>query len=486
MNERDETKTLETTPPLNEIYFKFKYRLSVVDVKCIKNHRLALDPFHHMFLAVYKFFHVLDQYMDQTPLRNDKSLVELLSNKETHGYHYVVIGIKDIPHAKNIIYELFTNDTFHTFWKEISFLDMKSSSLLDQQMRLVAKCCPNLKSLSIKSCKYITDIGIQYIAIGCPNLETIDISRSPTDQHGGNITDQVLADLTQACTKLKDINISFCQNVGDLGFESIAENCPGVHTIRAAGCSQLTDKSVSIVSSELSHLRTLNLDGCLNLTVVFFSKALSNICLREISTENCHRISDLNMKTTEIPAILPSLSAYRIQSRVRHLTMSDCTKVDDGFVINLSDFCPELKFLDVRGCHKLTDKAIDVLVKKCTLLEKLDISGGSARQAAMKLTDASCSSIAEYCKRLKHLCIAKNPNITLKTFVDLFDGHPQITIGVTCVRRGIGITYNELNDLANRLTPDLLFSYHSVDRSEKVERIGAAFTGNVFLHLKRK
>ena len=487
MTDRHEPKSLGIMTPhtLKEIHFKYKHGRSIVDVICIKNHRLSSDPVHHMLLAVYNFFHVFGHYMDQTHSHNDRSLVDLLSNTEHKQYHYTITGFKDRNNATALLYDLLTKDTFNAFWKEVSFLDLKSCSLLDQQMRLVAKCCPNLKSLSIKSCKYITDIGVQYICIDCSNLETIDLSRSPTDEHGGNITDQGLADLTQACTQLKDINISNCQNVGDLGFTNIAINCPGIQTIHANGCLQLTDKSVAKVSSESSHLRTLSLDGCLQLTVVFFSKALSNLSLREISTENCHRISDLNMKTTEIPAILPNLPGYRIQSRVRHLTMSFCTQVDDNFVINLSHFCPELKFLDIRGCHKLTDKAIDVLAQKCTLLEMLDISGGSALQAT-KLTDASCSSIAEYCKRLKHLYIAKNPNITLKTFVDLFGGCPQITIGVTCVRRGRGITYNELNDLANQHNSDLLFSYHSVDRSEKVERIGVDFTGNVFLHLKGK
>ena len=481
--EGDEPKSLGIMipPTLNEIYFKYKYGHSVVDVKCIKNHRVALDPFHHMLLAVYKFFYVFDQYMDQYRPHNDNALVDLLSIKDQQQYHYTITGFKDRDDATVLLYHRFTQDLFHPFWKEVLYLDLESSSLLDQQMRLVAKCCPNLTSLSIKNCEYVTDIGILYIAIDCPNLETIDLSRSPTGQHGGNITDQGLADLTQACTQLKDINISYCQKVGDLGFTNITRNCPDIHTVRANGCLQLTDKSVVILSSESRHLHTLCIDGCIQLTVVFFSKALTNICIREISTQNCSKISGLNMKITEVPAILSSLSGYRAQSHVRQLTMSFCTQVDDNFLINLSAFCPDLTCVGIRGCHKLTDRAIDVLVRDCTLLEKLDISGGSALQAT-KLTDASCSSIAEYCRRLKILSIAQNPNITLTTFVDLFGTRSQMTIEVTCMPDGC-ITCNELNDLATRQSPDLFFSYHAVDHLcyKQVRRVDVDFNGDIFL-----
>ncbi|XLT05913.1 hypothetical protein HN51_044662, partial [Arachis hypogaea] len=61
-------------------------------------------------------------------------------------------------------------------WSHGSPTKIRVRHCSDRSLALVAKSCPNLEVLSIRSCPHVTDESISRIALRCPKLRELDVS----------------------------------------------------------------------------------------------------------------------------------------------------------------------------------------------------------------------------------------------------------------------------------------------------------------------
>ena len=131
----------------------------------------------------------------------------------------------------------------------LEYLDLFHTSLDDKAVETLAKSCPHLQHLRLKSDR-LSDLGLKNLATYCPQLSTLKLKR--------------------------------CQNISDEGIFAL-KTLP-LKTLTLSGCEQLTDKGIHALS-ELS-LTSLGLSGIHKLTEEG-TRHLINCPLLKLYLGNC-------------------------------------------------------------------------------------------------------------------------------------------------------------------------------------------------------
>lgn len=86
-----------------------------------------------------------------------------------------------------------------------------------------------------------------------------------------------------------------------------------------------------------------------------------------------------------------------VKLQVLSLRQSYRLQLEDGAVETISNYCHDLKDLDLSKSRKLSDRSLYNLAHGCPCLTKLNISGCSA------FSDSALAHLASFCKNLKYL-----------------------------------------------------------------------------------
>ena len=111
--------------------------------------------------------------------------------------------------------------------------------IVDDDLKTVASCCPNLSVLYLSNCWKISDVGVEYIAKDSKNLKDIDLS------YCGQL---VCSSLLNHCwTQLEKINFSFCKQIGDEHLEPILSKSSKINSLKFRRCNRVTDFGMFLV-----------------------------------------------------------------------------------------------------------------------------------------------------------------------------------------------------------------------------------------------
>ena len=162
---------------------------------------------------------------------------------------------------------------------------------------------PNLLSLNLTGCIYITDASVSEVARRCSNLHTLKL------RFCYKITDASVLEVASGCSNLHTLDLSLCDRITDASVLEVARHGSNLQTLDLAGCWRITDASVSEVARRCSNLQTLNLRGCRNITdlsVTEVARRCSN--LHTLDLRLCRNITDLSVTEVARRArFLPSL-----------------------------------------------------------------------------------------------------------------------------------------------------------------------------------
>ncbi|KAF9149518.1 hypothetical protein BG015_008678 [Linnemannia schmuckeri] len=93
-----------------------------------------------------------------------------------------------------------------------------SRELTDFSLSSLQYICPHLTQISLSHCMMVTAEGFVALFQSYPSLISVDI--------GYNVlSDAVLEELARSCRSLRQLNINSCQNITDLGIQTILLNC---------------------------------------------------------------------------------------------------------------------------------------------------------------------------------------------------------------------------------------------------------------------
>ncbi|ORZ26398.1 hypothetical protein BCR41DRAFT_348218 [Lobosporangium transversale] len=93
-----------------------------------------------------------------------------------------------------------------------------SRNLSDSSILRLQHICSQVTKISLARCEALTEDGFKALFKGYPNLLSVNLN-------GNVLSDSVLEDLSLSCRFLEELSINSCQNVSDLGIQSVLLNC---------------------------------------------------------------------------------------------------------------------------------------------------------------------------------------------------------------------------------------------------------------------
>ncbi|KAH7288149.1 hypothetical protein KP509_31G014500 [Ceratopteris richardii] len=212
-------------------------------------------------------------------------------------------------------------------------LSLDYSQISDTSLELISIHCKGLRSISLKCCRKLTDLGIKALH-QCGSLESANLGQASGLTDGsltaictgnphlkvlvagyGQVSDKGLRAVA-SCMHLRELALNNCSHVTNRGIKQIAGGCPMLRFIALSYCEHITDSAVISLAKGCPRLLKVRLDGC---------RLLSNPSVRILSSTN---------------------------KKLRYLSMQHCTKLTDD-VFQYLLMALSLRFVDL-GRGKLT------------------------------------------------------------------------------------------------------------------------------------
>lgn len=225
----------------------------------------------------------------------------------------------------------------------------------------------------------------------------------------------------QGLQKLKSLTITSCRGVTDLGLEAVGKGCPNLKQFCLRKCAFLSDNGLISFAKAARSLESLQLEECHRITHVGFFGSLLNCGakLKALSVVSCLGIRDLSVGLPAVPPCnsLRSLSVRncpgfgdaslaalgKLCPQLQNVDLTGLQGITDAGLLPMLENCEAgLVKLNLTGCVNLTDKVVSATAKlHGWTLETLSLDG------CRMITDASLMEIADNCTLLCDLDVSK-------------------------------------------------------------------------------
>jgi hypothetical protein len=241
-------------------------------------------------------------------------------------------------------------------------LNLSNKDITDDELKIYAITCPDLKYLNLSGCRAVTDEGLASVA-KLTTLESLTLSGCRA------ITDEGLASLANL-THLQQLNLSGCVRLTGKGFKYLRpENLSCLVRFTLGCCGVITKEGFANLGS-LTQLYYLDLSGYRGIITEWDAKQLINLHanLRELNLSNCNQIADWTL------LILTNLR------KLERLYLSNCHQITDDGCFCLSRFV-NLKYLELRECDEITMKGV-IYLKHLQYMDLRDCAKITDRERA--------------------------------------------------------------------------------------------------------
>eukprot|EP01117_Protostelium_nocturnum_P014419 TRINITY_DN5483_c0_g1_i1.p1 TRINITY_DN5483_c0_g1~~TRINITY_DN5483_c0_g1_i1.p1 ORF type:complete len:662 (-),score=186.84 TRINITY_DN5483_c0_g1_i1:29-2014(-) len=255
-------------------------------------------------------------------------------------------------------------------------LDLNGCNRMGSQgMKSLVQNCPNLNELDLSECYFIDDDAIYHLLqsksliiltlADCfrvkftfedvQNFEREKVEKSPLKSlcmRHTFITDESVRMITQICSDLRILDLSWCNKLTDLSSIYIAEKkYSNLFALNVWGWNKLTDVGVQNFCKSLPKLSSLTISECNGITD---QSIISIIAMSPL-------VSSLNLWgcTSLSPASIQLL--LRHTSAIQSLGLSFCHQINDSALQGLATKLPSLKSLQFESCRNLTDETLKTL-----------------------------------------------------------------------------------------------------------------------------
>ncbi|KAL8505061.1 hypothetical protein ACS0TY_016319 [Phlomoides rotata] len=206
---------------------------------------------------------------------------------------------------------------------------------------------------------------------------------------------------------VEELDISNCPSFSlDLAIDCFCQSFPSLQTLKAAYFIKFNIKRLCQLVQKFPLLT--NIDLTLDVSPVIPAKvsitASSSVLAQEKSTAssyvyNCHFTASLPYKSR------PFLS------NIKRLTLEGQTDISDSDLFIISEVCPSLSYINIKGCTSVSDHGISTMILKCKMLKSIlacDTSFGNQSVLAL------CPGLSnETTKSGKHLQLMASKLLTL-------------------------------------------------------------------------
>lgn len=232
-----------------------------------------------------------------------------------------------------------------------------------------------LLSLTITSCRGITDVSLKSIAQGCPNLKQMCLRKCCL------VSDNGLATFVRAVVSLESLILEECNRITLLGFISALATCgPKFKSVSLIKCMGIKDIKLELpMISPCKSLQSLSIKHCLGFGSASLVMVLK-LCpkLQNLDLTGLHKITDAGLT----PLVTEN------EAGLVKVNLNGCLNVTDEVIISMARVHGgTLELLNLDGCRKITDLSLVGIAENCSLLSELDVSNCS-------ITDAGIASLS--------------------------------------------------------------------------------------------
>ncbi|KAI9008992.1 cyclic nucleotide-binding-like protein [Phycomyces nitens] len=239
--------------------------------------------------------------------------------------------------------------------------------LTDEAIQIVSETMPGLKSLNINSCWNVTDKSLACLSSNCPRLTSLDLSNCR------KITNKGLAAMIQSKADnkgsdgLTHLSLSYCKHLSSMTMDALANYCSNsLEYLNLQRCTGVSTKDLEAWSNvDFPRLHTVILSDCSFLqdpAIFGLVKAAPN--LHTLSLSFCCSLSDAAMEAVGLLKNLVELDASYC-----------CSAVSDTSIYMLLQahkYAP--LSLNIRGCFRITDQGLKLVLDKEVRLTSLNIT----------------------------------------------------------------------------------------------------------------
>lgn len=260
--------------------------------------------------------------------------------------------------------------------------DLSGLPVTNVSLQQLAQKCPRLKVIIVKKCFDAGEKGFWWVLHLCKDLEYLDASQSM------RLTGQCFH---MARPKLRTVILNNCSRLCPQGFSKLATKCQNLSDLHLNACTQLTDRALELLCQSLRNLKVFHLDGHFKeitptgLHHIGRMSSLEELSLKANSAvtddvltaiaRGCRKLRWLNVSGCFVGGVSDvSLKSVSECPRLRTLFISYLDKITDDGVSSMARQ-GQLEVLEARGCPGLGDKGFIAVALLCPSLKWLDISG---------------------------------------------------------------------------------------------------------------
>mmetsp|Transcript_44975 Transcript_44975/g.137367 ORF Transcript_44975/g.137367 Transcript_44975/m.137367 type:complete len:555 (+) Transcript_44975:482-2146(+) len=249
--------------------------------------------------------------------------------------------------------------------QKLRALDISRCHQLDDTTLLLLSkhVAGTLEVLYMKGVCRATDEGLTALCKTCLELRVLELSNIP-------ITDQSGVAIGENLSKLRALYMRDNFQLTNKSIDVITERCTKLSQLTLWGCTRMKHIKIGVSADVLGSARSKQ-GGCKNLVL--------------LNLWGCHSLAD------DVAASMTTLKTMRT------LVVSECHRLTDSFVVNLSQAVPQLQHLHLRYVRRITDVSLNAIADHMQSLSCLDVS------FCTKLTAPSLGTLLQRHKVLSEL-----------------------------------------------------------------------------------
>ncbi|KAF7806390.1 EIN3-binding F-box protein 1 [Senna tora] len=249
--------------------------------------------------------------------------------------------------------------------KLISLTITSCRGVTDASIEAMGKGCANLKQMCLRKCCFVSDNGLVAFAGAAGSLESLQLEECNRVTQSG-----VIVALSNLKTKLKSLTLVKCMGIKDIDVdESMLSRCMSLRSLTIRNCPGVGSASLAVVGKLCPQLQVIDLTGLYGITDAGLLPLLEN-CeagLVKVNLTGCWNLTD---------NIISALSRLH-GGTLELLNLDGCRRITDASLAAIADDCLLLNDLDVSKCA-ISDSGIAVLSSARQLsLRVLSLSGCS-------------------------------------------------------------------------------------------------------------
>lgn len=249
--------------------------------------------------------------------------------------------------------------------KLVSLTVTSCRGVTDASIEAIGNGCTNLKQMCLRKCCFISDSGLVAFAKAAGSLENLQLEECNRVTQSG-----IIGALSNIKTKLKSLTLVKCMGIKDIDVEvSMLSPCESLRSLAIQNCPGFGSASLAMIGKLCPQLQHVDLTGLYGITDAGLLPLLEN-CeagLVKVNLTGCWNLTD------NIVSALVRLHGGTLEL----LNLDGCWKITDASLVVIADNCLLLNDLDVSKCA-ITDAGVAVLSSASQLsLQVLSLSGCS-------------------------------------------------------------------------------------------------------------